>query len=132
MARFRPLPLLLVGLALPLTACQDREARAEVARLEARVAALEAQVEALRAAAPLSAEATATVQRAAAAHCEADLSRTLELAWQERGSYPAQAALTVPGSCQNFRVTWERLTPQAYAFRVLDGTGQALASGAGE
>ncbi|KEF33359.1 hypothetical protein RDMS_12645 [Deinococcus sp. RL] len=132
MTRCRPLPLLLLGLALPLTACQDREARAEVARLEARVTDLEARVEALRAAAPLLAEATATVQRAAAAHCEADLSRTLELARQERGSYPAEAALTVPGSCQGFRVTWECLTSQRYAFRVLDGSGQTLASGAEE
>lgn len=127
----RALPLLF--LSLGLTACQDREARAEVARLEARVADLEARVEALRAAAPsVPADAAATVQQAAATHCEGDLSRTLELARQDRGGYPSEAALTVPGSCQGFRVTWERLTSQRYAFRVLDGSGQALASGAGE
>lgn len=123
--------LLLLAL-LPLTACQDREARAEVTRLDARVSDLEARVEALAAAPSVPADAAATVERAAATHCANDLSRTLELTRQERGGYPTQAALAVPGSCQGFRVTWERLTPQGYAFRVLDGSGRALASGAGE
>ena len=122
----------LLLLSLSLTACQDREVRDEVARLEARVTDLEARVEALAAAPPIPADAAATVQQAAATHCANDLSRTLELTRQERGGYPTEATLAVPGSCQGFRVTWERLTAQAYAFRVLDGSGQALASGAGE
>ncbi|WP_104991432.1 hypothetical protein [Deinococcus sp. NW-56] len=123
---------LLLLLSLSLAACQDREARAEIVRLEARVTDLEARVEALAAAPSVPSDAAATVQQAAATHCANDLSRTLELTRQERGGYPAESALAVPGSCQGFRVTWERLTPQGYAFRVLDRSGRALASGAGE
>ncbi|MDL2344065.1 hypothetical protein QOL99_07860 [Deinococcus sp. MIMF12] len=123
--------LLLLAL-LPLTACQDREARAEVTRLEARVTELEARVEALAAARAVPADAAATVQQAAATHCANDLSRTLELTRQERGGYPAESALAVPGSCQGFRVSWERLVTDAYAFQVRDEGGRVLASGAGE
>ncbi|EYB68447.1 hypothetical protein DEIPH_ctg023orf0036 [Deinococcus phoenicis] len=127
------LPLLLLpGL---LCGCQDREARAENARLAARVTALEAQIGALAAQARTErrtrADADSVVRQAAAQNCANDLARFLESLRQDVGTYPAMRLVTLPDSCVDLRVNWRTLKPEAYAFDVLDKGGEVLATGRG-
>ncbi|GAA5512755.1 hypothetical protein Dcar01_01477 [Deinococcus carri] len=114
------LPLLL--LAGLLSGCEDREARAENARLAARVTALEAQVRALRA----RQGSVATVQQAAGQNCANELARVLESLRQDDGQYPPMRLVTLPDACIDLRVNWHVLKPQAYAFDVTDAAGQVL------
>lgn len=123
--------LVLVGL---LSGCQDREARAGTARLEARVAALEAQVRALAATRPdaaSGADPDEVVMRAAGQHCANDLARVLETHRRDAGTYPAAREVLLPGSCLDLRVGWRALGPRAYAFSVSDTQGHQLAEGRG-
>ncbi|GAA5532316.1 hypothetical protein [Deinococcus aluminii] len=119
------LPLLL--LAGLLSGCQDREARAENARLAARVTALEAQVRALAA----RSDTGAIVSQAAAQNCANDLARFLETTRQDGGRYPAIQLVTLPDSCMDLRVNWHTLKPNAYAFNVTDLGGHTLARQSG-
>ncbi|BDP42977.1 hypothetical protein DAETH_29460 [Deinococcus aetherius] len=121
-------PLLLAAL---LCGCQDREARAENARLQARVARLEAEVRALRqeTRAEDPAQAGQVVLRAAAQNCANALARFLETTRQDAGAYPPARLVTLPDSCVDLRVNWRTLSPQVYAFDVADRAGQTLASG---
>ena len=125
----RAAPLLL--LAAVLCGCQDREARAENARLGERVTRLEAQVEALRQErrAQDPAQAGQVVLRAAAQNCANDLARFLETTRQDGGAYPPARLVTLPDSCVDLRVNWRRLSADVYAFDVADRGGQTLASG---
>ena len=121
-------------LAALLSGCQDREARAETARLEARVAALEAQVGALKAARPDAApgpDPDEVVMRAAGQHCANDLARVLETHRQDAGKYPSAREVRLPGSCLDLRVGWHTLEPETYAFGVSDVEGRPLAQGRG-
>ena len=129
-------PVLL--LPLLLSACQDREARAQNAELARRVAALESEVQSLKkeqAAPGLTppADAAAVTARAAARNCATQLARTLED--YRRGSlekrYPAAGDIALPPPCQNQKVRWQTRTAQAYAFSVVDGAGAVLAEGQG-
>ncbi|WP_216321676.1 hypothetical protein [Deinococcus aestuarii] len=124
----RAAPLLL---AVLLCSCQDREARAENARLQARVARLEAQVEALRreGRAQDPARAGEVVLRAAAQNCAQDLARFLETTRQGGGAYPPARLVTLPDSCLDLRVNWRQLGADAYAFDVADPGGRTLATG---
>ena len=99
-------PVLL--LPLLISACQDREARAQNAELARRVAALETEVQMLKkeqAAPGLTppADAAAVTARAAARNCATQLARTLED--YRRGSlekrYPAAGDIALPPPCQN-------------------------------
>lgn len=116
-----------------LSACQDREARAETERLEARVAALEAQVQALKDVAGETGASGAgeVVARAAAQNCANDLDRFLETTRQDGDAYPPARLVTLPDSCVDLRVNWRTLTPNAYAFDVTDLAGRRLATGRG-
>ncbi|MBB5233699.1 hypothetical protein [Deinococcus budaensis] len=128
---WRVFPLLLPAL---LSGCQDREARAETARLAARVAALEAQVQALGDAgsgAVSGSRPDEVVMRAAGQHCANDLDRVLETHRQDAGSYPAARDVRLPESCLDLRVGWRDLKPQSYAFSVADLEGRPLAQGRG-
>lgn len=128
----RALPLLLL-LPLALSACQDREARAQNAELSRRVAALERQVSALKLqlkAGPVpDTNAQSVTMQAAAQNCANDLTRTLELYRQDsiERRYPTQAELTLPDACAEQRVRWVQLEPQAYTFTLLGAAGQELA-----
>ncbi|MGX9687992.1 hypothetical protein ACTQ9L_12735 [Deinococcus wulumuqiensis] len=126
-------------LPLLLTACQDREARAQNAELSRRVAALEAEVQALRKdrASPPAltppADAAAVTARAAARNCATQLARTLEdyRRGSLEGRYPGAAEVSLPPPCQNQTVRWQTRTAQAYAFSVVGEDGQVLAGGEG-
>lgn len=74
-------PLLFLLLTGLLCGCQDREARAENARLAARVTALERQVKMLAAAQ----KTDGIVEQAAAQNCADDLARFLETLRQDNG-----------------------------------------------
>ncbi|MEW6420280.1 MAG: hypothetical protein AB1511_00945 [Deinococcota bacterium] len=115
----RAFPLLLAGL---LSSCQDREARAENARLAARVTALEQQVKVLVAAR----ETDGVVEQAAAQNCADDLARFLETLRQDDGHYPGMRLVRLPDSCIDLRVEWHVLRPDAYAFDVTDPGGRIL------
>lgn len=117
---------LLCLLSGALCGCQDREARAENARLAARVAALEAEVETLTAEQP-GADGDTVVMRAAAQHCANDLTRVLETLRQADGRYPAEAQLSLPEACLDLRISWRVLRPDAYRFGVSDARGRVLA-----
>lgn len=126
-------PFLLMLAAL-LSGCQDQQARADTARLEARVAALEAQVRALAASRPdaaSGADPDEVVMRAAGQHCANDLARVLEIYRRDAGTYPAAREVLLPGSCLDLRVGWRKLSPRTYAFGVSDGEGRLLAEGRG-
>ena len=127
-------------LPLLLTACQDREARAQNAELTRRVAALEAEVQALRAKGTASAgaptppnDAAAVTARAAAQNCATQLARTLEdyRRGSLEGRYPGAAEVSLPPPCRNQTVRWQARTAQAYAFSVVGKDGQVLAGGEG-
>ena len=123
-------------LSLALVGCQDRQARSENARLEARISALEQQVKALRQAqaeAPAASAPDGFMARAAAQNCANDLSRTLETYRRDSidDIYPIPARLMLPDSCIDQRVQWIRLTAQAYAFALTDEGGGVLARGSG-
>mgnify|MGYP007053956159 FL=1 len=127
----RACPLLLL-LPLVLSACQDREARAQNAELSRRVAALERGVTALKLkveAGPVpDVDAQSVTMQAAAQNCANDLTRALELYRQDsiERRYPTRAELTLPDACAEQRVRWEKLEPQAYTFTLLGAAGQEL------
>ena len=75
----KALPLLLCS--VQLCGCQDREARAQNAALQARVTELEAQVRAMQGeqATALPADAQSVTERAAGQNCANALTRTLEV-----------------------------------------------------
>ncbi|THF69284.1 hypothetical protein E7T06_12865 [Deinococcus sp. Arct2-2] len=123
-------------LSLGLVGCQDRQARSDNARLEARVSALEQQVKTLKQAqaeAPAASVPDNFMARAAAQNCANDLSRTLETYRQDSidGVYPTPARLMVPDSCVGQKIEWVRLTAKAYAFALVDESGAELAQGSG-
>ena len=129
------LPALL--LPLLLTACQDREARAQNAELTRRVTALEAEVQALKGrpqnAGTPPADAAAVTARAAAQNCATQLSRALEDYRRASldGRYPSAKELVLPPACENQSVRWQRQQADAYAFTVVDAQGAVLAGGKG-
>lgn len=125
-----------VLLSLGLVGCQDRQARSENVRLEARIVALEQQMKTLKQAqaeAPAASAPDDFMARAAAQNCANDLSRTLETYRRDSidDSYPTPARLTLPDSCIDQRVQWLRLTAQTYAFALTDEDGGVLARGSG-
>ena len=132
----RACPLLLL-LPLVLSACQDREARAQNAELSRRVAALERGVTALKLkveAGPVpDADAQSVTMQAAAQNCANDLTRALELYRQDsiERRYPTRAELTLPDACAEQRVRWEKLEPQAYTFTLLGRARKSRGKGAG-
>ncbi|TDE85903.1 hypothetical protein [Deinococcus sp. S9] len=115
-------PLLFLLLTGLLCGCQDREARAENARLAARVTALERQVKALAAAQ----KTDGIVEQAAAQNCADDLARFLETLRQDNGHYPSMRMVRLPDSCIDLRVEWSVLKPGAYAFEVTGPSGRTL------
>lgn len=125
-------------LPLLLSACQDREARAQNAELARRVTALETEVQTLKkeqASSGLTppADAAAVTARAAAQNCATQLARTLEdyRRGSLEGRYPEAADMALPPPCQNQTVRWQTRTAQAYAFSVVDAAGKVLAQGQG-
>jgi hypothetical protein len=126
----------LILLSLGLVGCQDRQARSDNARLEARISALEQQVNTLKQAqaeAPAPSAPNGFMARAAAQNCANDLSRALETYRQDSidGVYPTPARLTVPESCVGQKIEWVRLTGKAYAFALVDEGGAELARASG-
>lgn len=116
-----------------MSACQDREARAQNAELSRRVAALEREFTALtlqlKAGPVPDADAQSVTIQAAAQNCANDLTRALELYRQDslERCYPTRAELTLPDACAEQRVRWVQLEPQAYTFTLLGAAGQELA-----
>lgn len=131
--------LLPLALCLALTACHDQQARQQNADLTRRVAALEAEVKALKAAqanainAPTVLEVGSATTRAAAQNCAFDLARNLEDYHQSslQNRYPTRTELTLPDSCTDQYVKWEKLTASAYAFSVQNAAGEEMARQSG-
>lgn len=131
-----PRAALLLALPALLCACQDNQARQQNAQLAQRVAALEAEVKALQAARPnaltVNTVTDVTVQ-AAAQNCAVELARTLEQYRQDslEHRYPTRTEMEFPDACKNQNVDWQKLSHQAYDFRVLGRDGKPLAEQAG-
>lgn len=124
--------LLLLPLAGLLGGCQDREARAENARLSARVAALERRLRVLDTQAQARrADSQGVVRQAAAQNCANKLARFLETTRQDGGVYPPMRLVVLPDACVDLRVNWHRLEAKDYAFDVTDRGGEVLATGRG-
>ncbi|WP_291430920.1 hypothetical protein [Deinococcus sp.] len=131
----RPLPAsappVALILILLLTACQDREARAQNADLTRRVETLERQLNAVQTVQqkdPLT-DAGRVTTRAAAQNCANSLTRELETFRQNSIDrlYPTAAQLDLPGACVDLRVNWLRQDTARYTFTVTDGQGRELA-----
>lgn len=131
-----PRAALLLALPALLCACQDNQARQQNAQLAQRVAALEAEVKALQAARPnaltVNTVTDVTVQ-ASAQNCAVELARTLEQYKQYslEHRYPTRTEMEFPDACKNQNVDWQKLSHQAYDFRVLGRDGKPLAEQAG-
>lgn len=131
-----PRAALLLALPALLCACQDNQARQQNAQLAQRVAALEAEVKALQAARPnaltVNTVTDVTVQ-ASAQNCAVELARTLEQYRQDslEHRYPTRTEMEFPDACKNQNVDWQKLSHQAYDFRVLGRDGKPLAEQAG-
>ncbi|WP_371810011.1 hypothetical protein [Deinococcus sp. JMULE3] len=126
-------PLLLCSVLL--CGCQDREARAQNAALQARVTELEAQVKALQGEqeTALPADAQSVTVRAAGQTCANALTRTLEVFRQDSldDRYPSAAQTQLPAECVDLRVNWVARSERAYTFTVTDASGRELARQSG-
>lgn len=127
------LPLLLCSVLL--CGCQDREARAQNAALQARVTELEAQVRAMQAEqeTALPADAQSVTERAAGQNCANALTRTLEVFREDSldDRYPSAAQVQLPAECVDLRVNWVARSERAYTFTVTDDSGRELARQSG-
>ncbi|GAA5437973.1 hypothetical protein [Deinococcus aquaticus] len=124
-------PALILILLPLLSACQDREARAQNADLTRRVEALERQLNAVQTVQqkdPLTDAGRVTTQ-AAAQNCANSLTRELETFRQNSIDrlYPTPAQLELPGACVDQRVNWLRQDTAQYTFTVTDRQGRELA-----
>nr|WP_237427192.1 hypothetical protein [Deinococcus xianganensis] len=115
--------------------CQDREARAQNAALQARVTELEAQVRGLQAEkeTALPPDAQSVTVRAAGQTCANALTRTLEVFREDSldDRYPSAAQTQLPAECVDLRVNWVARSERAYTFTVTDGSGRELARQSG-
>lgn len=118
-----------------LCGCQDREARAENAALQARVTELEAQVRAMQGEqeTALPPDAQSVTVRAAGQNCANALTRTLEVFREDSldDRYPSAAQTQLPAECVDLRVNWVARSERAYTFTVTDGAGRELARQSG-
>ena len=129
----KALPLLLCSVLL--CGCQDREARAQNAALQARVTELEAQVRGLQAEkeTALPPDAQSVTVRAAGQTCANALTRTLEVFREDSldDRYPSAAQTQLPAECVDLRVNWVARSERAYTFKVTDASGRELARQSG-
>nr|WP_255639514.1 hypothetical protein [Deinococcus betulae] len=128
-------PALFVVLPALLCACQDQEARAQNAALQARVEALETQVRALQdtEVTALPADVGKVTAQAAAQNCANSLTRELET-FRQNGldrRYPTAAQLALPPACTDQRVNWVARGAQEYTFTITDSGGLELARQSG-
>ncbi|MHA0042673.1 hypothetical protein [Deinococcus sp. PEB2-63] len=127
------LPLLLCSVLL--CGCQDREARAQNAALQARVTELEAQVRGMQAEqeTALPADAQSVTERAAGQNCANALTRTLEVFREDSldDRYPSASQMQLPAECVDLRVNWVARSERAYTFTVTDASGRELARQSG-